>query len=121
MWVKGIALSTYAVVLLVTAMIVLSAIKTLENFPTLPLWRPDQLAQTGAFMLLFTITAILLQAKSSPSAFVAFQVGVTGFLLLVTFLRHGFPDQSAIYAAAHLICAVCFSCWNILKIVRLGL
>ena len=119
MWVKRIALCAYSAVGLISALLVVSAFRTLLDWPTLPIWRPDQLAQSGVLMLIFMTTAIWLQAKSPPSGLLAVQVGVTGVLLLATLLHHGFPEKSAVYGVIHLVFAIGFACWNIVRIVRL--
>jgi hypothetical protein len=108
----------YAIVLLLSLLLVFSAARTLMEYSSLQFWRPDQFAQSGIAMAVFMVTVILLQVKAPVSGPLGLQVVITGILLGLVFLRHGFPQQSTAVAIPHLICAVGFACWNFLSLIR---
>jgi hypothetical protein len=118
MWANAIAMFIYGIIWIVSAVMVGSGIKTVADFPSLQIWRPDLLAQTGICNLLFMTTVIWLQAKSLVSGILAMQVGVTGVLLFLAFSQHGFPERSMAFAIPHLLLAVGFSIWNIVRVLR---
>jgi hypothetical protein len=115
---RSAVLGLYSVIFVLSVLMGISALKTLSAFPTLPLWRPDQLAQTGVAMALFMATAIAVQARFPVSWVVTAQVGIAGLLLVVVFLLHGFPNRSALVAVFHLLATLVFSVWNITRLIR---
>lgn len=116
---KVTAMGVYVVVWVISAAMIVSATNTFAEFPSLPMWRADQLAQTGVCMLLFTTTVIWLQARSPASGFLGVQVLLTGTLLFLTFSQHAFPGRSTAFAVPHLLFALVLGTWNAVRVTRI--
>jgi len=82
------------------------------------LWTPDRLAHTFIFMLLVVASALALQYRRPFSWPLLMQVLVTGALLALSTLNHGFPERSVYFAVPHIVLAVVFATMNFVAVVK---
>ena len=110
---KRLAVAFYGMLVLVSAMGVVSALQSLSTESRSTWSSFDSLAHSFLPMTVFMVTALARQLRTAFAWTLLVQVFVTGGLLFGSAMNHAFPEKAVWYALPHVVLALVFTGANL--------